>query len=80
MARNAAESREIAAAFRAAKVPLFVAYYRRALPRNLRARQIVRSGDLGTITDVTVRGWTISTRAAPFPTFRARALALARWI
>ena len=54
MARNAAESREITAVFHAAKVPLFVAFYRRALPRNLRAREIVRGGELGTITDVTV--------------------------
>ena len=72
MARNAAESREITALFRAAKVPLFVAFYRRALPRNLRAREIVRGGELGTITDVTV------TAASPQPVDLYRRAAASR--
>lgn len=40
MALNAAECEEIIAAGRAADVPVFVAYYRRALPRFARVRQL----------------------------------------
>jgi predicted dehydrogenase len=55
MARNAAESRRLVEAFAAARVPLFVAYYRRALARFRKAREIVESGTLGTVTGVTYR-------------------------
>lgn len=41
-------------AFRAASVPLFVAYYRRALPRFLHVRKLLREGAVGTITSVHV--------------------------
>jgi predicted dehydrogenase len=37
-------------AFAAAGKPLFVAYYRRRLPRFVRAKQLIDSGRLGTIT------------------------------
>ena len=47
MARNHAECRRMIAAFAAAGVPLFVAYYRRALPRFVRARELVAAGALG---------------------------------
>jgi len=39
-------------AFRAAGQPLWIAYYRRALPRFLKARELVLSGALGRITSV----------------------------
>jgi 1,5-anhydro-D-fructose reductase (1,5-anhydro-D-mannitol-forming) len=42
-------------AFRAAGLPLFVAYYRRALPRFKKARELVESDALGTITSVSYR-------------------------
>jgi predicted dehydrogenase len=55
MARTHAECRRMIDAFAAAGVPLFVAYYRRALPRFLRARDLVASGALGRITGVSYR-------------------------
>jgi len=42
-------------AFRAAGVPLFVAYYRRALDRFLEVRRLLDSGAIGQVTDVHVR-------------------------
>jgi predicted dehydrogenase len=42
-------------AFRAAGVPLFVAYYRRALPRFLEVRRLLHAGVIGAVTDVHVR-------------------------
>ncbi len=54
-ARNDAECREMIRLFEAANVPLFVAYYRRALPRFLKAKAIVESGVLGTIRSVDCR-------------------------
>jgi predicted dehydrogenase len=55
MARNHAECLSMAHAFRKASVPLFVAYYRRALPRFLKARELVRDHALGRITGVACR-------------------------
>jgi predicted dehydrogenase len=55
MARNHAECRRMVDAFAAAGVPLFVAYYRRALPRFLRARDLVADGALGRITGASYR-------------------------
>jgi predicted dehydrogenase len=55
MARNHAECQRMVAAFAAAGVPLFVAYYRRALPRFVRARDLVAAGELGAITGVSYR-------------------------
>ena len=52
MARNFDECRRMVAAFETAGVPLFVAYYRRALDRFRAVRDRVRSGQLGTITGV----------------------------
>jgi predicted dehydrogenase len=51
MARTHAECRSMVDAFGQAKVPLFVAYYRRALPRFLKAKEIVDSGRLGQLRD-----------------------------
>jgi 1,5-anhydro-D-fructose reductase (1,5-anhydro-D-mannitol-forming) len=55
MARNHAECRRMVDAFAAAGVPLFVAYYRRALPRFLRVRDLVAAGELGRVTGVSYR-------------------------
>lgn len=55
MARNFAECQRMIAAFEQAKVPLFIAYYRRALPRFLKAKQLVESGVLGELQRVDVR-------------------------
>ena len=50
MARSFAECCRINAAFAAAGKPLFVAYYRRQLPRFVRAKQLIDSGRLGRVT------------------------------
>ncbi len=55
MARSHAECEQMIAAFAAAKLPLFVAFYRRALPRFLKAKELVESGRLGQITGVSYR-------------------------
>ena len=55
MARNHAECMRMVDAFKSANVPLFVAYYRRALPRFLKAREIVADHALGRITGVAYR-------------------------
>jgi 1,5-anhydro-D-fructose reductase (1,5-anhydro-D-mannitol-forming) len=55
MARNHAECERMVEAFRSRGVPLFVAYYRRALPRFGKAKEIVDSGRLGSVTGVSCR-------------------------
>ena len=55
MAMTHAECVRMNEAFRAAAVPLFVAYYRRALPRFLEVRRLLDSGAIGPVTDVHVR-------------------------
>ncbi len=55
MAMTHAECVEMNAAFRAAGAPLFVAYYRRALPRFLAVREFLRAGAIGPVTDAHVR-------------------------
>lgn len=55
MSRNAAESRRMVEAFRGRRVLLFVAYYRRALPRFLKAKELIDSGALGKIKQVSYR-------------------------
>lgn len=54
MAMNFAECQEMIGACRDAGVPLWVAYYRRALPRFLRARQLLASGAIGEPRIVTI--------------------------
>jgi predicted dehydrogenase len=49
MALDAAECDAMISACRAAGVPLFVAYYRRALPRFLHVKQLLDSGALGQV-------------------------------
>ncbi len=55
MARTGAECQRMVDAFAARRLPLFVAYYRRALPRFVRVRELVRSGAIGRPTAVTSR-------------------------
>ncbi len=54
MALNAAECQEMVAACQAARTPLFVAYYRRALPRFLKAKELVTGGAIGDVRFVEI--------------------------
>lgn len=47
MARTAAECEAMVAACRAAGVPLFVAYYRRAMPRFVKVKALLEGGAVG---------------------------------
>src|SRR4029450_756175 len=49
MAMNRHECDEMIAACAAARVPLWVAYYRRALPRFLAVRDLVQAGEIGPV-------------------------------
>lgn len=55
MARNTTECDAMLAASAAARQKLFVAYYRRALPRFLKVREMLESGTLGRLTAVSYR-------------------------
>ena len=55
MARSAAECEQMVAACRRAQVPLFVAYYRRAMPRFLKIKALLDAGALGEPRAVVVR-------------------------
>jgi predicted dehydrogenase len=55
MAMDAAECQAMIASCRDAHVPLWVAYYRRALPRFLAVRDLVRDGAIGEVRMVTTR-------------------------
>lgn len=52
MARTAGECATMVAAFAAVERPLFVAYYRRALPRFIKAASLIQSGELGRLMAV----------------------------
>ena len=52
MARNFAECQEMVRAFKTADLPLFVAYYRRGLPRFVKARELIQTDRLGKITSL----------------------------
>jgi len=52
MARHTPECDRMVAAFQQAKLPLYVAYYRRRLPRFLTARDLLNEGALGHVTGV----------------------------
>jgi predicted dehydrogenase len=54
MAKTVAECRAMIDAFRATDTPLFVAYYRRALPRFLAIRNAIQSGEVGAIRFVSI--------------------------
>ncbi len=55
MARHTPECDAMISAFAAAKQKLFVAYYRRALPRFLKVRDLLADGAIGTLTGITYR-------------------------
>jgi len=55
MAMTHAECMRMIGVFREAGVPLYVAYYRRALPRFQEVRRLLDSGAIGPATDVRVR-------------------------
>jgi 1,5-anhydro-D-fructose reductase (1,5-anhydro-D-mannitol-forming) len=55
MTRNATEAQAMVAAFKAAGLPLFVAYYRRGLPRFLKVRELIAGGAIGALTGVSYR-------------------------
>jgi predicted dehydrogenase len=55
MAVNHAECMRMVEAFRAAQRPLWVAYYRRALPRFLKVRELLRAGAIGQLTSLHVK-------------------------
>jgi predicted dehydrogenase len=55
MARNHAECVRMVDAFRERNLPLWVAYYRRALPRFLTVRDCLNNGEIGRVTSVHVQ-------------------------
>lgn len=54
MALNTRECQEMIAACQEASVPLFVAYYRRALPRFLKVKELVNAGAIGELRFVEI--------------------------
>ena len=54
MAMNHAECARMVEAFRTAALPLWVAYYRRALPRFLKVRDLLAEGAIGRLTSIHV--------------------------
>ncbi len=54
MAMNFAECQEMLEACQLAEVPLFVAYYRRSLPRFLKIKELLEAGAIGSIRAVTM--------------------------
>ena len=65
MAVNHDECLRMVAAFRDAGVPLWVAYYRRALPRFLLVRRLLEEGAIGRVTSVQVQVFDRLTAAGP---------------
>ena len=63
MALDLAHCIEMVDACRAGGVPLWVAYYRRALPRFVAVRELIEAGEIGDVRVVTVR----QTQRAPTP-------------
>lgn len=52
MNRNTSEAQTMVDAFKAAKLPLFIAYYRRGMPRFIKVRELISSGAIGKLTGV----------------------------
>jgi predicted dehydrogenase len=52
MARNTTECDQMVTAFANARLPLFVAYYRRAQPRFLKVKSLLDEGALGQVTNI----------------------------
>ena len=66
MARNHSECQHMVDACQAAKVPLFVAYYRRALPGFLKVKSLVEDGAIEVIVE-DVREMEVEAAPAPAP-------------
>lgn len=56
MARNTTECDRMVEAFARARLPLFVAYYRRRLPRFLEVQRLLAEGAIGKVTGVRYQG------------------------
>jgi predicted dehydrogenase len=69
MARSASECGRMIDAFKEARVPLFVAYYRRALPRFEQVKQLIDAGRIGRVTDCRYRMARVH-RPTPDPAWR----------
>ncbi len=54
-ARNYQEAMEITRMFEEEKIPLYVAHYRRALPRFIKIKEILQSGEIGEVCEVDFR-------------------------
>lgn len=68
MALDELECRDMLNACRASNTPLFVAYYRRTLPRFLKIRELIKSGSIGQVQIVTISHF----RPAPGTAFSER--------
>jgi predicted dehydrogenase len=55
MTRNTTEAQAMVDAFRAADLPLFIAYYRRGQPRFLKVKELLSSGAIGKLSGVSYR-------------------------
>ena len=66
MARSQAECLRMVEAFRLKGLPLFVAYYRRALPRFVKVKELIDAGALGRVTGVTYRHSRLFRPDAPY--------------
>ena len=51
-ARNYTEAKQLTEAFEEAGVPLYIGHYRRALPRFLKIREMLKSNIIGDVTDI----------------------------
>lgn len=58
MAMSSSECESVIEAFEARNLPLFVAYYRRALPRFKKIKSILESNDIGNILLITIKHFT----------------------
>src|SRR5690606_18242631 len=55
MARTAGECRQMVEAFAAKGLPLYVAYYRRAMDRFIKAKSLIEQGAIGRVSGLTYR-------------------------
>lgn len=67
MARTHAECQRMVEAFAARGLPLFVAYYRRALPRFVKIKEVLDAGRIGRIASVSYRFFRPQQRAILLP-------------
>jgi predicted dehydrogenase len=72
MARNHSECQHMVDACQAAKVPLFVAYYRRALPGFLKVKSLVEDGAIGAVRFVSITLCNPATEDPNNPPWRVR--------